>query len=119
MQTTGNVKRVSVHSKEFDETTLMKPDDLFYPLAKYTRLFGDPTLPANRKRKHVVSKVSGVRGLPGAVRFSSRSVLVSSIVQFRLRPITPSMVSVAAVVLTIRISRPSANAADPDWRLLP
>lgn len=63
----GNIKKVTLHTKKFDETTLLRPDDDFYPLAKYIRLFGDPSLPANRKRKHVVTKVGGVRGAVGSM----------------------------------------------------
>jgi hypothetical protein len=58
----GGIRKVSVHKKRVSERTLFKPDDLFYPLKKYRRLFGDPTHPRNKASKHVVCIMNGVRG---------------------------------------------------------
>jgi len=49
-----------VHRKEFDETTLLRPDDLFYPIKKYRRIFGD----VDKKKGHVITKVNGIKGQP-------------------------------------------------------
>jgi hypothetical protein len=42
---------------------LKRPSDKFFPLKKYRRLFGDPLSAKNKKLKHVVSVVDGIRGV--------------------------------------------------------
>ena len=58
----GPAKSTKVESEKFDQTELLRVDDDFWPLKKYKRLFGDPNAPANRKRKHVVTKIDGILG---------------------------------------------------------
>ncbi len=56
----GNVRKVSIHKKKVSQRMLFRPDDLFYPLKKYIRLFGHPD---QNKKGHTITKVDGVRGL--------------------------------------------------------
>jgi hypothetical protein len=56
-------KSVSVRKRQFNKTELIKPDNMFWPMARYRRKFGSPDLPKNKKLKHVRSKVNGVKGV--------------------------------------------------------
>jgi hypothetical protein len=68
----GAVKKVTLHRKKVSETTLLRPDDLFFPLKKYTRLYGDPLSARNRSSGHRVCEVEGVRGVCGIDLLSIR-----------------------------------------------
>jgi len=57
-----HVKSVKFHKKRINKLELCRPDDLFYPMKKYVRLFGHPSLPKNKNAGHRVSMVEGVRG---------------------------------------------------------
>ncbi|CAK0847583.1 unnamed protein product, partial [Prorocentrum cordatum] len=61
-------QRFHVRKKRYQNRFLEKPDDLFYPMAQYRKLFGDPKLPKNKALNHVVCVMEGIRGaaVPGS-----------------------------------------------------
>ena len=50
-----------MRTKTYQDQALAKPDDEFYPLDRYIRKFGRPG--ANKKLKHKVCVIQGVRGV--------------------------------------------------------
>lgn len=60
-------KRVSVKSQRFQESSLIRPDDDFWPWQRYKKKFGSPDMPRNRELGHRRAVVDGHKGviIPG------------------------------------------------------
>ena len=58
-----DVKRVEVSTENITQEKIILPKSQFWPLKLYIQKFGDPKLPANKKRKHKVISWKGVRGV--------------------------------------------------------
>ncbi|CAK0841909.1 unnamed protein product, partial [Prorocentrum cordatum] len=49
--------------EEYDDDKLLMPEDLFYPMQRYTKLFGDPRSKENKDKGHKVSEKYGTIGV--------------------------------------------------------
>ena len=58
-----DVKRIVVSTEDITQAKIILPKSRFWPLELYIQKFGDPKLPANKKRKHKVTTWKGVRGV--------------------------------------------------------
>ena len=54
---------VAVQSSKFQDTFLAKPDDDFWPMARYKAKFGSPLLPKNKQLNHVATICDEIKGV--------------------------------------------------------
>ena len=59
----GGVKKVTLKRKRFNQTSLIRPEDAFYPIARYEKKYGSPLLQKNKALGHKVAKIDGVKGV--------------------------------------------------------
>lgn len=59
----GGIKSVSSRQQRYDDLSLIRPQDPFWPLDRYRRKFGSPSRPEAKKLKHVKMVVDGVAGV--------------------------------------------------------
>ena len=55
--------RVAVRTSKYQDTFLARPDDDFWPMARYKAKFGSPLLPKNKKLGHVTAICDGIKGV--------------------------------------------------------
>eukprot|EP00973_Karenia_brevis_P001305 177924-Karenia_brevis.AAC.1 len=55
--------QVAVKTQKYKDCELLKPEDPFWPLARYKRKFGNPMSHTNRKLGHKVATVNGHKGV--------------------------------------------------------
>ena len=59
----GGVSKLHLKQTTAHKQSLVRPEDDFYPLETYTRLFGCPKDSRNKKRGHRISCINGIRGV--------------------------------------------------------
>lgn len=52
-----------MRSQKFDECSLIRPRDKFWPIDRYKKMFGDPKAPRNKKLGHKLTSMDGFRGV--------------------------------------------------------
>ena len=57
------VKKVNLKRSRISMTSLIHPDDLFFPMRRYRKQFGSPSKPCNKKLGHKISVIDGVKGI--------------------------------------------------------
>ena len=64
----GGVKKSTIKQQLARDVELLPPADQFLPLASYSKKYGNPRSVENKKRKHKVCTINGVRGvaMPGS-----------------------------------------------------
>ena len=53
--------RIAVRTSKYQDTFLARPDDAFWPVARYKAKFGSPLLPKNKKLNHVTAICDGIK----------------------------------------------------------
>lgn len=59
----AGVKNTALHTKVTYRVKLITHDDDFWEYSDYVKKFGDPKSAENKKNRHVVTKVNGIRGV--------------------------------------------------------
>jgi hypothetical protein len=59
----AGLKSIRVSKQNIRETSLIRPDDAFWPINRYRKKFGSPNAPQNKKLNHASAIVDGVKGV--------------------------------------------------------